>query len=298
MLLYILMATTILVIIVTLLLFSYFKYSQLSVIYSYSKDNLSQISYSADYMLSSTKSLINEIYLDKDISKLMNYTDPDMYEILVASHELDSLSIALPFIHSIYIYNENADTFYTTLSAVGIKSRAQFFDQEVIGIMQENIEQNVLHAIPRRISVPQDEKSSDDIYTFISYTADNKNGMQNAIIINISSKWMRETIDILGLDTSETIFVLDNQGTIINSSIEEKKMTNISSKDYVKKILLSDEDEGYFIAEVNGCKSLIIYVSSDKLDWKFVRILPFAEILAQLDNIKIYTMLILLELCS
>lgn len=287
------MATTILVIIVTLLLFSYFKYSQLSVIYSFSKDNLSQISYSSDYMLSSTKSLINEIYLDKDISKLMNYTNPDMYEILVASHELNSLSIALPFIHSIYIYNENADKFYTTLSAIGIKPRAQFFDQEVIGIMQENIEQNVLHAIPRRISIPQDEKSSDDVYTFISYTANNnKNGMQNAIIINISSKWMRETIDILGLDTSESIFVLDNLGTIINSSIEEKKMTNISSQDYIKKILSSDEDEGYFTAEVNGCKFLIIYVSSNKLDWKFVRILPYAEILTQLDNIKIYTMLI------
>jgi len=79
--------------------------AQLKEIYGSSKDNLSQISYSTNFMVDSAKALLAQMYFNDNISKLRFGNELEPQDMLRTIRLLTNYSYCMPFVDSIYIYN-------------------------------------------------------------------------------------------------------------------------------------------------------------------------------------------------
>ena len=106
----------------------------LSLIHSSIKDTLRQITYSADIMSDSAKTMAFQIYLDNDIRKLYN-ASPDIMEEKLAIDRMNSYKNAATFVHSIYVYNSRNKEYYTSLSNISSSDESDFFDKDISVIL-------------------------------------------------------------------------------------------------------------------------------------------------------------------
>lgn len=273
-----------------------FRSAQVSEIYRSSTDSLSQVSYSANFMMDSTRSLLAQMYYDDNISSLRYNTDLDTQDILTDIRLLTNYSYSMPFVDSIYIYNRKNDTFYTTLTnTVAVKSTS-FFDKDIINLLQNSKDLSIGTPIARKIAFSDNQafnKQTANVFTFI-YPQTNADTIDSAIIVNVSELWVRKVITSLNLDKSDKIIIVDGKGNIISSIFNNEIQSNISkNKDYafIKNIV---GDSGNFTAKHDGSKSLISYVSATNLDWKYIRVMPYVRISNLLNHVRNITLLICL----
>lgn len=69
-------------------------------------------------------------------------------------------------------------------------------------------------------------------------------------------------------------------------------LTDDSDRPHVKKVLNSKGKSGFFIDKIDGIRALVTYVSSDSLDWKYIRITPIDKVLSKLRLVQLTTIII------
>lgn len=295
-----LMMITFVIILVILLtsslLYKNYETFGLSMINSYENDKLAQTSYSATYMKESASRLVMQLYVDRDIQKLLYNTPINMLEVKDCVDKLISYKATESFIHSVYIYNGKSDTFLTTLSTEGVKDRKDFYDNEMIKLLDHYNDYNILYPIPRKIPmpfIPMDDKHYSNVYTFIYFKNLKANqSLESAIIVNVKEEWLRNMINTMEINTDGEIFIIDNEGKVVTGNHTYSMKDNISEKEYIKKILKSQQDTGYFIEEVEGNKSVINYNTSNLLRWKFISITPYKNIKYKISKMKYVTLFV------
>lgn len=275
----------------------YFNFEKigLSLIHSSTKDSLSQISYSTTYMTNTVKTLALQTYFDQDISKLLLFDSIDVHTEYAALNKLSNLITKTQFIHSIYLYNGRAQTAYSSLLS-GKYDTKSFPDQEAIELLNDPAHLKNLSPIPRLIydDIAQINKGFySNVYTFVFHenVIDNS-GIDRAVVLNITEGWMREIMDSLETSSESQTFIVDSKGMIVNSVVKGKILVDISDKNYIKEILNSNEPSGFFVEEVDNVKSLITYVSSPNIDWKFIQITPYSNITKKINTLKYTTLFI------
>lgn len=282
------------------ILYLTFERVGLNNIHSFIKDGLSQISYSTTFMRDIAKSLSLQIYFNENISKLSYSLLDEREEYLVevqAAEQLRSYRNTTPFIHSIYVYNSKKDVFYTSLvnlEKVELENKHSFFDQDIIKMMRNIKNYKRLTPIPRKIANPYPkyvEGTFTNVYTFLFYDAPEESDVldEHIIILNISEEWLRKIIDQMDTEPQSNTFIIDSKGTMVISDEKNTILTNLSGQEYVQQLLSSPSESGYFISEVNDVKSLVTYISSELLDWKFVRVTPYNSIVEKINNMKYRT---------
>lgn len=268
----------------------------LSMINNYENEKLAQTSYSATYMKESASRLVMQLYVDRDIEKLLYNTSIDMLEVKACLDKLRSYKATESFIHSIYIYNGKSDTFLTTLSSEGVKDTNNFYDKEIIEVLDHYKEYNILYPIPRKIPMPfmpMEEEYYSNIYTFIYYEKPKVNQpLESAIIVNITEEWLRNMINTMEINEDGEIFIIDNEGRVVTGNHTYSMEDNISEKEYIQKILKSQQETGYFIEEVEGNESVINYNTSNTLGWKFISITPYKNIKYKINEMKYVTLVV------
>ena len=284
----------IIIVIVASTLFYAFRGAQLSEIYRSSTDSLSQVSYSANFMVDSAKSLLVQMYYDDNISNLRFKTDLDTQDILTDVRLLANYSYSMPFVDSIYIYNKNNDTFYTTLTNTAAVKSSAFFDKDIINILNNSKDISVAKPIARNVAFSSSQafnKQTTNVFTFI-YPQYNSNNLDNAIIINVSELWIRKVISSLNLDKSDKIIIVDSKGDILSSIFNNEIQSNLSKNldyNFIKDITGSS---GHITFGSGGTKSLVTYVSANNLDWKYIRVMPYSRITGLLNQVRDTTLLI------
>ncbi len=271
----------------------------LTIINSYIKDSLSQVSYSTTLMSESAKSLALQIYFDPTISLLTYYYEPNAQEKASATNRLGSFSKTAPFIHSIYVYETKREVFYTSLfflSSIDIK-RPAFFDKGFLDILDHLVDYKRLTPIPRNIPNLYPEFVKGDfssVYSFIFYDLPEESKVldNRIIVMNLSEEWMRKIVDSMDTEPQSNIFIVDNGGKTVISNEQHTMLTDLSDKKYIKDILSSSEKSGYFIADVDHVKSLVTYVSSELYGWKFIRITPYDVVVSKIEKAKVRTFLL------
>lgn len=266
------------------------------------KDSLNQISYSTKYLCDLSKSLSLQIYFNKDISKLSYYYPPDLRETSLATSQLRSYRNTSPFIHSIYIYTKIRDTLYTSLPMfenIPPQKKASFSDQDIYNILKERKKYRRLIPIPR--SVPYtypnlSSKSPSNIYTFLFFeSSEESNELDDLIVIlNVSEDWLRKTISNLDTQPQSNTFIIDRKGKMVISDKSHPILTDVSNEPYIKTILSSKNDSGYFVSKSSdeNTKSVVTYMYSSSLDWIFVRTVPYNSVMEKIQDMKGKTFLI------
>lgn len=275
------------ILILSAVLYMNFETIGLSLIHTSIRDSLTQISYSTTFMTDSYKSLAYKIYIDSFVSKLF-YLEPSEYnEINLAFTQLNSYLSTMPFVHSIYVYTGNHRKFYTQTFSPNIYTLDDFYDKDLIDILYRRDQYPPLTPIPRRIRDSSDQMRN--LYSFIySYGSGEKIG--NTVVLNVSEAWMRKAIDSMDTYPGSRTFIIDSSGKLVLSDRNHALLADLSQYDYISRILDSEKNSGYFLAQVDNTKSLVTYVSSDSLKWKFVRIVPQSTLTGQIDAMRFKTL--------
>ncbi len=288
---------TITIFILSSVLYFTFENIALTVISTYIKDGLSQISYSTTYMCDLAKSLCLQLYYDNNLSKLSYYAPPDVREKYLATEQLRSYRNTSPSIHSIYVYASKRNTLYTSLAyneEIHPEKLKDFFDQDIFRILKGfkaykrivPISRKISNAYPKYI-----ERSYSGVYTFLFYDSPESDDVldDRIIILNISEDFLRKTIKSLDTEPESNTFIIDKKGSMVVSDNKNAFLTDISDKNYIKQIMSSDKKSGYFICEIDNEKSFVTYVSSDKLKWKYIRLVPYSVIMEKINSMKTIT---------
>ena len=72
---------------------------------------------------------------------------------------------------------------------------------------------------------------------------------------------------------------------------QEMFLKDLSSQEYVQRVLHGG-NAGYFTTDIDNVRSLVTYVSSNQLGWKFISVLPFSAVVADMDRIRNNTFLV------
>lgn len=283
------------IVIISAILYKNYEKFGLSMIHNYESEKLCQTSYSATYMKESANRLVMQLYVDRDIVKLMYNPTLDMLEVKASLDKLISYSATESFIHSIYIYNGKNNSFLTTLSTEGISNSNNFYDQEIVHILNNYDQYNILYPIPRKVPVPLmpiDEEHYSGVYTFIYYDTPKLNQpLESAIIVNVSEEWLRDMIKSMDINTVGEIFIINNQGQVVTGNHTYTMLADISDKDYINKVLDTTSDTGYFIEKIEGEKSVINYNTSKILGWKLISVTPYENMTQKINRMKHVTLL-------
>ncbi|MDF2988737.1 MAG: AraC family transcriptional regulator [Eubacterium sp.] len=289
-------AILVLVIILTSSFVFYFNFENigLKMQYNATMNILSEISYSATYLNDTAKNTAAYIYSNNDYSTLRygRYTSTeDAYKSITGLEALVSQSSN---VHSIFIYNKDIDTFYSTWWRF-FSPAEDFIDTGIVDIIKNNKIPNkqiftstpILRKIPLNYTNNNDAYISVITYIMTDYSLDGK--VLSAIIINLSSQYLDGLINILNTKGSLTggdTIIINSSGYAVAGSNSSSGFNDMSDKVYIKKILNNNDKNGYFIDNIDGRKVVVTYVASDVLDWKFVNITPYDQIFKDINIMK------------
>src|SRR5690606_18688976 len=126
------------------------------------------------------------------------------------------------------------------------------------------------------------------VYTFI-YSESMGPGSMNSIVLNITDTWMINAISAMDKSRESRIFIMDADGVLVTSIDKEQTLSDLSRQAFAQTILGSGGKSDHFIGEVDGVRSLVTYVSSDTLGWKFVRYTPYRDAVQEIGRIRVRT---------
>jgi AraC-like DNA-binding protein len=235
------------------------------------------------------KSLTYQIYSDSSLLPLQVYSDPSIYEIMLAMRQLNNYRMSLPFIESIYIYNAKTGVFYISSSSVqnGQQTREELDDQQIIQLLDDYEAYPPYTPIPRSYSVGTTKPKEVNVYTYLSYNTLNRL-LDYAVVVNIMDSWINRDTTDTSHGPDEQTFIINKHGRLYSNHSEVAMLTDISDREYIRKIL-ADSESGYFEHNIGGSKMLITYTGPDALEWRYVRITPYDQITSEIRAMRMNT---------
>ena len=266
---------------------------------------LKQSSYSAEVMSELAGTLVKQLYNDNDVQKLRYFTYDTLTKLDINKglSQINNYRAMFDVIHSIYVYNGISDIYYASTPNMyqSVHHSKDFFDKTMTEMILDLKHIPVMKPIPRQFILNTSSGYSIDVdlYTFIIYDSSFVNGsVSSAVIINVKKTWMQNIVNNLNSNNKNNIFIIDTNGNIVLNTENTPILTNISDKNYIKRIINDSSHNGYFIDDVEGTKSLIIYSHYNPYGWIFVSTTPYNSIVIHINRMKkgtiIFSMLVLI----
>ncbi len=239
-----------------------------------------------------SQSLVNNL----QAIELMTNDNLPLIDTLNNIKALNSTLYTTPFILSAYFYNGKTNTFFTAGSDPIIRKKEEFYDQEIVKILDGIPNQMSFDPISRRIPSSDNlEEEHADVYTYVIPNISLKENILNyAVIVNVKIDSLfsvlrsSENFD----DTDIPFLVLSDRGIVLGDSKDELYLENVIEIPYIKEIFKSEKASGYSVTKVDGVKSVITYVNIDSNKWKFLSITPYKNVSKAIDRIQLITLLI------
>lgn len=264
----------------TLAIYSGYKRQIIENSISSSEKILEQASYYTNYTLSWSNLFLYQLYLNQDIYNLM-YSGKDGSIVATNNPKIMQLTSSMPSIYSIYIYNNNFEKFYTSIS--GEQKLGTFYDQDIINILKNDSETFTSRLIPRKIT-PSSTYTKNVLSVFLSNSKSSRNKLPDgSLVINLDTDEVEKYFKTISQDGSD-LFAIDTNGDIVLHPNSELFLKNISKDDYVKRILSSKDENGHFLSDINGKHCVITYRSLSRMGLKLVTVTPYNSFLGSINK--------------
>lgn len=238
-----------------------------------SKQMLTQTSYASDVIYEQTVYISTQLMNNNSIITFLNSDDVDKILCFRISKELTNIRNVYPFISSIGIYN--------------LQSGSSFDTDDIpidMSLLNKN-EKKYIEIFPRQV-VKRYYNRQIPYYllTFVIYPEFSlSKSTYSAIVINIDQKYILNTVSsITGVQPGTDTFVIDSEGLIVSHFENSRFMADISSDEYIQDILKDNKNTGSFITGIKNEKYLVTYAKSDIVDWYFVNIKRYDQLLGNL----------------
>jgi two-component system response regulator YesN len=277
----------------SMILYYNFENIALSQVYRSDVNSLNQISREVDNMTQIAKSLTSQIYSDLTISRLLYYTDMNVYDEAAAMIQLRNYSLSMPFIESVYVYNGHLGTFYICSNYSQRNGRQEIGnldDSGILDILNRYKEYLPYVPIPRTYLV-EDKQTKTRSYTYLGYdNLSNGERLDNAVIVNISEAWLNQNMS--DPNRSAYTLIVDPKGRLVAGPGDE----SLTPLPYIRKLLGFTASSDYFVDTIDGTKSLISYTAPNEIGWRFVRVNPYQAITSKITSMRLTTAMISLSI--
>ncbi|MFD0671065.1 AraC family transcriptional regulator [Cohnella sp. GCM10027633] len=254
--------------------------------------NLRQTGSTVANTTQSAQTVAFQIYRNPTINRMLYYSQPDAFDIQGSILSLRSYLSTMPFIDSIYIYNESSGQYIIAgqTGQEGVFAESEIKDEEIVGILDNYQVYKPFAPVPRFITSTSADATDRGVYTFLCYDAIGfERKINSAVIVNISASWINRELGSVISAGSDRTFLVDDRNAILtvnnltNVDLEEKDAELI-------KLLGRSEEAGFKIADFDGVKSLITYTAPTPYDWHYVRVTPYSEVTAKSLEIRTTTL--------
>lgn len=257
---------------------------------------LTQIKISADAILSSIQSFINEGYLDM-------YRENSMYGFFSESYQLDTATLLKvhdristfaydhEYIDSIYIYHKAFDTFLSSREGVVFSaSQSDNYNRKYVDFDSVN---NLMNSSRQYYWTSALENRSfwqqKPIISFahsIPLFADQRD-KRGGIVVNINERNFLQSINYLA-NSDYSLFVIDAAGEVVSSSGNAGLRTE-DMLPLLNRVL--SEPEGYTAHKSGKMTFGVSWVGSSMNDWKYVSLAPIQTINGEIFIARQFAML-------
>lgn len=271
---------SIILFITTLAIYSGYKRQIIENSISSSEKILEQASYYTNYTLNWSKLFSYQLYLNQDIYNLM-YSTKTESATDASNPKIMQLTSSIPSIYSIYVYNNNTEKIYTSIS--GEQKFDKFYDREIIDILRNSSETFTSKLTPRKIT-PSPNYSKDVLSIFLSNSKNSKNNLPDgAIIVNLDADEIEKYFKTISENGSD-LFAIDNRGNVVLHPNSSMFLKNISENDYIKKIIESKTETGNFLCDIAGKHCVVTYTSLERMDLRLITVTPYASFLGSINK--------------
>ncbi|WP_168121713.1 AraC family transcriptional regulator [Paenibacillus sp. HB172176] len=249
--------------------------------------SLEQSYNTANILLNSTYQHFASAYGSADIQAGFYANDFNTALMGRIGAELTNLANTNPMVHSVYLVNTRHELVFSSLTTV--RSFDEFYDQQILHLLQNTQTLRGSVFIPRHTSFVHDTKPFDGNLISVAYmsTRDEK-AVNGAMILNLDQQILQNMM-MNGTDSdSFQSMILNQQGIVISHSNNELINTNISESEPVQAILDSTASRGVIETNIDGTGHHIFYIKSESLGWIFIGDVNYTNLLSKVNAMKQY----------
>lgn len=264
-------------------LFSLFSRSAIKEIERNSRAMLSQITYASDVVYNQVITIGNTLLIQPEILSFLNETVEDKVSNYHIFQQIEQITNVNPYIHSIGIHRPSTGT---TIDTAGLP-----FDSSLTALSAKQY----MEFNPRSLKVPgRNNGKSLQFLTFLLYPNFSHQTTGNPLIyINVEEQSILTTIrKISNADAANNVFVINNEGKVLSHTDSNLFLEDLSEEEYVRKILIENNKENSFTTMISDQRNLVTYVKSEELDWYFVSVSPYSELISNIDQLRGITLLV------
>lgn len=251
-----------------------------------SKQILTQTALAVDFVWDLSSNYLYDLYGDGDVYNCIYSRNVSATEAINASLKITKAISNSAFLESIYLYNGRMQKVFSTKGSTCTVE--DFYDQDMLKLLNNENELETLHFIPRKVKYNiNGVEVNDNLLTLISSESPDKDGnLEGALIINVKEGYIRNILKSLIPFSDDVTMLIDEKGRVISDYDPNMFLKDLSSGEYIKSIVASKKNSGQFIGEVNGEKSLVTFISSNKIKWKIIQVTPYEKIVAKAYNMR------------
>ncbi|AZN39618.1 AraC family transcriptional regulator [Paenibacillus albus] len=292
-----LVSTVLLLFLQSSLLNRNFEKFALSQVYHQQMTDLQNTSQNVSVLEQTAKSVSTTAFFD-DVIKDLLYTDVGPDDYFKYQNKLQSYKNIYPFLQSIYVYN--GEHIHAVPRPEFVYDRKSFDDKGIFTIL-DDIKNNKSHSIVLRqipnvlAGISTGAPQSIYVYSYLFFDSQVSSGKVNeAIILNISADWIKQSIQPQSGGSGNRIFVISSHGQLLSDDAVHPLLSDLHGQAYIEQINGSKDPAGSMRMDVDGVDSFITYTSTDAFDWKLVSITPYRYIVKDVEKMKEKTYLFVL----
>jgi len=250
---------------------------------------LSQLRYNLEFMDKTIKNLCSYLYFDDKSTYVMYNNDPDVVQTATIINNLKrSLSPTNPFVHSVYFYNKNNKTFYSTYKGM------YYYDPILDEFLKQHEVIPQLKPIMRKIEPEYGRDSGYNyVFTYFMYEEFDKDSKEAIMVVNVKPEWLIENImNIYSADRNNesNIFLFNNNGEYIGNKVDNKDFEKALKEAYNDYIVNAEENarfNKYMIKRIGGKDHMFSFLFIDGLDMLLVKTQEYSELSDFINRIRI-----------
>lgn len=275
--------------VVTIILLSFILYAMFSAravqeIDRSSKQMLSQVSYTANVVLGQVQGVTGQLLIDNEIMSFLYAKEESKRVNYIASLFLTRIQSVYPFIKNLSLYNLTTGAYIDSLGLPPNPGMIKKDEASYYGFFPRKVE---------TVGKPPFRLLTFKIIPDRSFTEVPK----SAIVVDLDEAYIRNYMRSISASSNDSLtFVMDATGTVLSHSEPQYFMEDFSREDYVQRILSDSHSQGSFIHNIDRQKHLVTYVKSTDLDWCFVSVRPYAELISNITELRNWTILVVILL--
>lgn len=237
-----------------------------------------------------------KIYNDISVTKLLTYSDVEAIDENAAFIQLRYYTATIPNLDSIYVYNVKNDRVYSVSTESELvktwnydyNKKSNFYDASAIDLIENCTDYQAFIPIPRYYKV--NDNYTKCVYSYIMYDSYNKSNRKNVILLNLESGYLFP--EEKAKDPSTISLVIDKDETVVYSNSDKFKVLDHLDDDFDTDSIMAEEKSGYFISDINGTKSVVVFTKQDKYGWRYISMIEYNHLLSQVKKMQSITIFI------